>query len=51
MGENSREIIEREHRVYAWQRERSRFVDGKLAERWARVDFEDIKRQLTRPIQ
>jgi predicted ester cyclase len=31
--------------------ERSRFVDGKLAERWARVDFEDIKRQLTVPIQ
>jgi predicted ester cyclase len=31
--------------------ERCRFADGKLAERWARVDFEDIKRQLTRPIQ
>ena len=31
--------------------ERCRFVDGKLAERWARVDFEDIKRQLTGPIQ
>ena len=31
--------------------ERCRFVGGKLAERWARVDFEDIKRQLTRPIQ
>jgi len=31
--------------------ERARFVDGKLAERWARVDIEDIKRQLTRPIQ
>ena len=27
--------------------ERCRFVDGKLAERWAQVDFEDIKRQLT----
>jgi predicted ester cyclase len=27
--------------------ERCRFVDGKLAERWSRVDFEDIKRQLT----
>jgi predicted ester cyclase len=26
--------------------ERCRFVDGKLAERWAQVDFEDIKRQL-----
>jgi len=25
--------------------------DGKLAERWARVDFEDIKRQLTSPIR
>ncbi len=25
---------------------RGRFVDGKLAERWDRVDFEDIKRQL-----
>jgi predicted ester cyclase len=31
--------------------ERARFVDGKLAERWARVDFEDIKRKLTGPIQ
>jgi predicted ester cyclase len=31
--------------------ERCRFVDGKLAERWARVDIEDIKRQLTGPIQ
>jgi predicted ester cyclase len=31
--------------------ERCRFVEGKLAERWARVDFEDIKRQLTDPIQ
>jgi predicted ester cyclase len=30
--------------------ERCRFVDGKLAERWAQVDFEDIKRQLTVPI-
>jgi predicted ester cyclase len=30
--------------------ERCRFVDGKLAERWARVDFEDIKRKLTGPI-
>lgn len=30
---------------------RGRFVDGKLAERWDRVDFEDIKRQLTRPLQ
>ena len=31
--------------------ERCRFVDGKLAERWAQVDFEDIKRRLTGPIQ
>jgi len=31
--------------------ERCRFVDGKLAERWARVDIEDIKRQLTGPIR
>jgi predicted ester cyclase len=31
--------------------ERCRFVDGMLAERWAQVDFEDIKRQLTSPIQ
>jgi predicted ester cyclase len=31
--------------------ERCRFVDGKLAERWSRVDFEDIKRQLTAPKQ
>jgi predicted ester cyclase len=27
--------------------ERCRFVDGKLAERWAQFDLEDIKRQLT----
>ena len=31
--------------------ERCRFVDGKLAERWAQVDLEDIKRQLTCPVQ
>ena len=31
--------------------ERCRIVDGKLAERWAKVDFEDIKRKLTSPIQ
>jgi predicted ester cyclase len=31
--------------------ERCRFVEGKLAERWAQVDFENIKRQLTEPIQ
>lgn len=31
--------------------ERCRFVDGNLAERWAQVDIEDIKRQLTAPIQ
>jgi len=31
--------------------ERCRFVDGKLAERWARVDFGDIKRQLAGPAQ
>ena len=31
--------------------ERCRFVDGKLAERWAQVDFEAIKRQLTGPTQ
>jgi predicted ester cyclase len=31
--------------------ERCRFVEGKLAERWARVDFEDIKRQLTGALQ
>ncbi len=30
--------------------ERCRFADGKLAERWAQVDFEDIKRKLTSPI-
>ena len=28
---------------------RGRFVDGKMAERWDRADFEDIKRQLTGP--
>ena len=28
---------------------RSRFVDGKLAERWDRADFEAIKRQLAGP--
>ena len=26
---------------------RGRYVDGKMAERWDQVDFEDIKRQLT----
>ena len=31
--------------------ERCRFVGGKLAERWAQVDIEDIKRQLTNPIR
>jgi predicted ester cyclase len=31
--------------------ERCRFVDGKLAERWAQVDVEDIKRRLTGPAQ
>jgi predicted ester cyclase len=31
--------------------ERCRFIEGKLAERWARVDFDGIKRQLTGPIQ
>ncbi|QQS47514.1 MAG: ester cyclase [Acidobacteriota bacterium] len=31
--------------------ERCRFVDGKLAERAAQVDIEDIKRQLTAPAQ
>ena len=31
--------------------ERCRFEDGKLAERWAKVDIEDIKRRLTSPIQ
>jgi predicted ester cyclase len=31
--------------------ERCRFVDGKLAERWAVVDLEDVKRQLAGPIQ
>ena len=29
---------------------RGRFVDGKIAERWDRVDFEDIMRQLTSAI-
>jgi predicted ester cyclase len=31
--------------------ERCRFVGGKLAERWAQVDLEDIKRKLTDPAQ
>src|SRR5262245_24064269 len=31
--------------------ERCRFVDGKLAERWAQVDFEGIKRKLTGSMQ
>jgi len=31
--------------------ERSRFVAGRLAERWARVDIEGIKRKLTGPIE
>src|SRR3974390_2776809 len=29
--------------------ERARFVEGKLAERWAKVDIEGIKRKLTNP--
>jgi predicted ester cyclase len=32
-------------------RARGRFVDGKMAERWDRADFEDIRRQLTGPTQ
>jgi predicted ester cyclase len=28
-------------------RSRGRYVDGKVAERWDQVDFDDIKRQLT----
>jgi predicted ester cyclase len=31
--------------------ERCQFVGGQLAERRAQVDFEDIKRQLTSPVQ
>jgi predicted ester cyclase len=31
--------------------EHCRFVGPKIAERWATVDFDDIKRQLTDPIQ
>ena len=31
--------------------ERCRFVDGKLAERWAEVDLDDIRRQITGPFQ
>ncbi len=31
--------------------ERCRFVGGKLAERWAQVNIEDIRRQLTGPNQ
>ena len=30
---------------------RGRFVDDKMAERWGRADFENIKRQLTGPTQ
>jgi predicted ester cyclase len=30
---------------------RGRFRDGKLTERWDRVDFEDVRRQLTGPSQ
>jgi predicted ester cyclase len=30
---------------------RGRFVDGKMAERWDRVNFDDIMRQLTQPAQ
>ena len=30
---------------------RGRFVDGRMAERWDRADFEDIKRQLTGPTE
>jgi predicted ester cyclase len=39
-------------RTIRWDvHERCRFVAGKLAERWAQVDFEDIKRKLTGPSQ
>ncbi len=38
-------------RIHFEVRERCRFVDGKLAERWAEIDFEDIKRKLIGPIQ
>lgn len=31
--------------------ERCRFVAGKLVERWAQIDFEDIKRKLTGPLE
>ncbi len=31
--------------------ERCRFTDGKLAERWAQLDVDDIKCKLTGPIQ
>jgi predicted ester cyclase len=30
---------------------RGRFVDGKMAERWDRADFDDFKRQFTGPIR
>jgi predicted ester cyclase len=36
-------------RIHFDVHERCRFVDGKLAERWAQVDLEDIKRQLMGP--
>jgi predicted ester cyclase len=32
-------------------RERCRFVGDKIAERWAQIDIDDIKRQLTSPTQ
>ena len=38
-------------KIYFDVHERTRFVNGKLAERWAKVDLEDIRRKLTGPIQ
>jgi predicted ester cyclase len=38
-------------RIHFEVHERCRFVDGQLAERWAQVDIEDIKRQLTSPVR
>jgi predicted ester cyclase len=38
-------------RIHFDVHERCRFVDGQLAERWGQVDIEDIKRQLTSPVQ
>jgi len=50
-GEEFMGIPARGQKLHFQVYSRGRFVDGKMAERRDRVDFEDIKRQLTSPSQ